>query len=149
MVALARKTPSPKAPSPTSQTLFPEGEKQFRTALRTMEKDEAVLAVKVTDPGEDAGVASRLADGMRAFAIKRRRDLGRVGLPGPRRPGRRLLDRPRRTRRREGGAQDVTQLIQSNVHIIAIDQQRRPRPDRPARGAHGHRRGDPATRWRG
>ena len=38
----------------TLDQLFPEGEKQFRTALRTMEKDEAVLQVKVTEPGKFA-----------------------------------------------------------------------------------------------
>jgi pilus assembly protein CpaB len=34
------------------EALFPEGDKPFRTVLRTMEKDEAVLAVKVTGPGQ-------------------------------------------------------------------------------------------------
>ena len=38
--------------------------------LRAMEKDEAVMAVKVTEPGEDAGLTSRLERGMRAYAIK-------------------------------------------------------------------------------
>ena len=51
--------------------LFPEGEKRFRTVLRTMEKDEALLAVKLTEPGADAGVSSRLASGMRAKKDKK------------------------------------------------------------------------------
>ncbi len=99
--------------------LFPEGEKQFRTAIRTMEKDEAVLAVKVTGPGEDAGVASRLADGMRAFAINVDVTSGVSGFlaPGDR------VDVYWTGRLNSGGdRRDVTKLIQTNVHIIAIDQ---------------------------
>ena len=101
--------------------LFPQGEKRFRTALRTMEKDEAVLAVKVTGPGEDAGVAARLADGMRAFAIQVDVTSGVSGFlaPGD------LVDvywTGRAGSGPEGSLQDVTKLIQSSVKIIAIDQ---------------------------
>lgn len=35
-----------------------------------MEKFEPILAVKVTEPGEQAGLTGSLAKGMRAFAIK-------------------------------------------------------------------------------
>ena len=49
--------------------LFPEtGEERF--VMRTIERGEAVLASKVTLPGQDAGITSRLSPGMRAFAIK-------------------------------------------------------------------------------
>jgi len=101
------------------EMLFPEGEKQFRTALRTMEKDEAVLAVKVTEPGQDAGVASRLSDGMRALAINVDVTSGVSGFlaPGDR------VDVYWTGRLEQGGdRRDVTKLIQTNVHIIAIDQ---------------------------
>ncbi len=77
--------------------LFPEGE-EARVVLRAMEAGEAILAVKVTEPGQDAGVSSRISAGMRAFAI--RVDVTRLRLSPPRRPGRRLLDRPQRRRRR-------------------------------------------------
>lgn len=102
--------------------LFPEGEKQFRTALRTMEKNEAVLAVKVTAPGEDAGVASRLAAGMRAFAIQVDVTSGVSGFLAP---GDHVdvYWTGRASTGGERGAQDVTKLIQANVKIIAIDQQ--------------------------
>ena len=70
----------------------------FRTALRTMEKDEAVLAVKVTDPGQDAGVAVAAGERDARLRDQGRRHLGRLGLPRARRPGRCLLDRPRWTR---------------------------------------------------
>lgn len=101
--------------------MFPEGEKPFRTVLRTMEKDEAVLAVKVTEPGADAGVAARLAEGMRAFAI--RVDVT-SGVSGFLAPGDRVdvYWTGKTGARREGEGQEVTQLIQSNVHIIAVDQ---------------------------
>jgi len=101
------------------EDLFPQGEKRFRTALRTMEKDEAVLAAKVTAPGEDAGVASRLADGMRAFALKVDVTSGVSGFlaPGDR------IDIYWTGRTDSGGERrDVTKLIQTNVHIIAVDQ---------------------------
>lgn len=49
--------------------LFQDGEEP-RYILRTMEKDEPLLAVKVSEPGGDAGLTSRLERGQRAFAIK-------------------------------------------------------------------------------
>ena len=102
--------------------LFPADAPSYRTVLRTMEKDEAVLAVKVTEPGGDAGVSSRLAKGMRAFAIKV--DVA-SGVSGFLRPGDRVdvywtgrsvsMDG-------EGGQRPITRLIQSGIQIIAVDQ---------------------------
>src|SRR5690606_12789614 len=54
----------------TEEALFPKGIEVPRAVLRTMEQAEVILAVKVTEPGEDAGIMSRLERGMRAFAIK-------------------------------------------------------------------------------
>ncbi|RME15498.1 MAG: Flp pilus assembly protein CpaB [Alphaproteobacteria bacterium] len=103
------------------EDLFPKGEKRFRTALRTMEKDEAVLAVKVTAPGQDAGVGSRLGKGMRAFAI--RVDVT-SGVSGFLAPGDHvdIYWTGRMNRAGGGRAQEVTKLIESNVQIIAVDQ---------------------------
>ena len=50
--------------------LFPEDAKEPRYVLRDMEKFEPVLAIKVTDPGVQAGLTGALEKGMRAFAIK-------------------------------------------------------------------------------
>jgi len=50
-------------------TIFPETTDEPRIVLRPIEKDDALLSVKVTKPGEDAGLTSRLEKGMRAFAI--------------------------------------------------------------------------------
>lgn len=97
--------------------LFGEDEEDLRSVLRAMEKDEAVLAVKVTEPGEDAGVGSRLSKGMRAFAI--RVDVT-SGVSGFLRPGDRVD--VYWTGRTPGSGNDITKLIDTSVRIIAIDQ---------------------------
>lgn len=100
-------------------TLFPEGSKP-RTVLRTMIPGEAVLAEKVTEPGQDAGVSSRLTRGMRAFAI--RVDVT-SGVSGFLRPGDRVDVYWTGTLSRSNGSrQEVTKLIQTNVRLVGIDQ---------------------------
>lgn len=98
------------------EELFPADTTEMRTVLRVMERDEPLLASKVTAPGEDAGVASRLAVGMRAIAL--RVDVA-SGVSGFLRPGDRV-DVYWTGAGREDGS--VTRLIRSNVEIIAIDQ---------------------------
>ncbi len=98
-----------------TEQLFPE-DAEFRTVLRVMERDEPVLAAKITNPGEDAGVASRLEMGMRAIAL--RVDVA-SGVSGFLRPGDRV-DVYWTGNGRDG--QSLTRLIRSNVQIIAIDQ---------------------------
>ncbi len=99
--------------------LFPEGGEP-RYVVRRFEKFEPIIEVKVTEPGEDAGLTSRLARGMRAFAI--RVDVS-SGVSGFLRPG----DRVDVYWTGNGGAQtvlgnDITKLIETNVQIIAVDQ---------------------------
>lgn len=53
----------------TQEELFPKGPEELRVVLRQMEPNEPILAIKVTEPGEDTGLTSRLEEGMRAFAI--------------------------------------------------------------------------------
>lgn len=101
--------------------LFPPGEKRFRTVLRTMEKDEALLEVKLTEPGADAGVSARLATGMRAFAIKVDVTSGVSGFLAPG-DNIDIYWTGRASSAPEGRSQDITKLIESNVKIIAIDQ---------------------------
>lgn len=103
----------------TPAELFPNGGEDLRAVLRTMEIGEAVLAVKVTEPGEDAGISSRLSRGMRAFAI--RVDVT-SGVSGFLRPGDRVDvywtgNGPGSDRR-----QEITKLIDTNVRIVGIDQ---------------------------
>ena len=101
--------------------LFPESTDAPRVVLRAIEKDEAIMAVKVTEPGEDAGLTSRLERGMRAFTIKVDVSSGVSGFlrPGDRVDvywtGRGALDR-------NDPSGDVTKLIEAGVQLIAIDQ---------------------------
>ncbi|MBL3594499.1 Flp pilus assembly protein CpaB [Rhodovulum sulfidophilum] len=99
----------------TKEELFPEGQPQFRTVLRAMEAGEPLLQVKVTDPGADAGITSRLTKGMRAFAI--RVDVS-SGVSGFLRPG----DRVDIYWSGESHSKHFTKLIEPGIRLIAIDQ---------------------------
>lgn len=102
--------------------IFPEGAPGPRYVLRTIEKDEALMTSKLSLPGEDAGLNSRIERGMRAFAIKV--DVT-SGVSGFLRPGDRVdvywtgsADaNGDRTSRGE-----ITTLIEANVRLIAVDQ---------------------------
>ena len=125
-----RLTSYPKASLPegtygTYEALFPEGDDEPRTVLRSMETNEAILAVKVTGPGEDAGLTSQLERGMRAFAIKV--DVS-SGVSGFLRPGDRVdvywtgTIREAEGRTEGNSRGDVTKLIETGVKLIAVDQ---------------------------
>lgn len=99
--------------------IFPENTDELRVVTRPMEKDEALLAVKVSEPGEDAGLTSQLAVGMRAFAINV--DVT-SGVSGFLRPGDRV---DIYWTGRVGGGQsrsEVTKLIEATIPLIAVDQ---------------------------
>lgn len=96
------------------EDLFPASG-QLRTVLRVMEKDEAVLLPKVTNPGEDAGVSSRLAKGMRAFAL--RVDVS-SGVSGFLRPG----DQVDVYWTGDSQGREVTKLIETQLSLLAVDQ---------------------------
>ncbi|NNK79278.1 MAG: Flp pilus assembly protein CpaB [Litoreibacter sp.] len=104
----------PKGAFSEVEDLFPANG-ELRTALRVMEADEAILKVKVTKPGEDAGVSSRLAKGMRAFAL--RVDVS-SGVSGFLRPG----DRVDVYWTGDADGREVTKLIDTGVQLIAVDQ---------------------------
>ncbi len=101
--------------------LFPETTDELRVVLRQIEKDEAIMAMKVTAPGEDTGLTSRLARGTRAFTIKV--DVS-SGVSGFLRPGDRVdvywTGRVNIGPNANNG--DVTKLIEAGVQLIAIDQ---------------------------
>ncbi len=102
--------------------LFPQGTDVLRTVIRAMEKSEAILAIKVTGPGEDAGVSSRLGKGMRAFALKV--DVS-SGVSGFLRPGDRVdvyWTGQRYSANDDGRGSNVTKLIETSVKLLAIDQ---------------------------
>lgn len=109
----------PEGTFATIEAVFPQGEAVPRKALRAMEQDEVLMAIKATEPGQDAGVASRLGRGMRAFAISV--DVA-TGVSGFLRPGDRVdvYWTGRLPGERRSG--EFTQLIESGVQLIAIDQ---------------------------
>lgn len=116
----------PEGPFMTEEALFPEGEDEPRKALRAMETFEPILAVKVTGPGEEAGLTSQLERGERAFAIKV--DVS-SGVSGFLRPGDnvdvywtgKVGGEDLRTEANSVG--NVTKLIETGVRLIAVDQQ--------------------------
>jgi pilus assembly protein CpaB len=102
--------------------IFPENERAPRFVLRVIEKDEAILATKVSLPGEDAGLNARIERGMRAFAIKV--DVA-SGVSGFLRPGDRVDVYWTGVVSGDLGAElrgDITKLIEPNVRLIAVDQ---------------------------
>lgn len=104
----------PKGVFTKMEDLFPQNGKE-RIVLRQMEAFEPVLAVKVTAPGEDAGITNRLSRGMRAFAISV--DVS-SGVSGFLRPGDRVdIYWTGQARDRE-----ITKLIEASVKLIAVDQ---------------------------
>ncbi|WP_179379192.1 Flp pilus assembly protein CpaB [Jannaschia marina] len=100
----------------TLDAIFPSEEEGNRTVLRAMERDEPVLLVKVTRPGQEAGIAAALTPGMRAFTLQVNVN---SGVSGFLRPG----DRVDVYWTGGGGQGGVTRLIHANLPLIAIDQQ--------------------------
>ncbi|MFN3953615.1 MAG: Flp pilus assembly protein CpaB [Pararhodobacter sp.] len=86
-----------------------------RIALRAMEPMEPVLEVKVSQPGQPAGIAAQLSPGMRAFTI---RVDSNSGISGTLRPSD-LVDIYWTGRGNDG---EVTRLLSSGVRIIALDE---------------------------
>jgi len=124
-----RLTPFPRASLPegtfaSEEKLFPKGPDVPRRMLRSAEKNEAILAVKVTKPGEEVGITSQLKPGMRAFAI----DVNASsGVSGFLRPGDRVdiywTGQIGDGLKLEGGGRgEVTKLIETNVKLIAVGQ---------------------------
>lgn len=107
----------------TAAELFPDDNKNPRIVLRAMEKTEPLMALKITEPGEDAGITSRLERGMRAFAIEV--DVS-SGVSGFLRPGDRVdvywTGRIESMSSTESARGDVTKLIETGVKLIAVDQ---------------------------
>lgn len=101
--------------------LFVDGDLP-RVVARAMDKHDAVTPSRVSEPGGDAGLTSRLAMGQRAFTIKV--DVA-SGVSGFLRPNDRVD--VYWTGRVPGNDPnlpqgDVTKLIETGVQLIAIDQ---------------------------
>lgn len=110
----------PEGSFATLEDIFPDGKDVLRVALRQMEINEPMLAIKVTQPGGDAGITSRLTRGMRAFTIKV--DVA-SGVSGFLRPSDRVdVYWTGSVSNGSVNPQSFTQLIKSGIEIIAIDQ---------------------------
>ncbi|SEN42103.1 pilus assembly protein CpaB [Roseovarius tolerans] len=119
------KTALPEGVFTKPEQLFVAGAGMEREVLRSMIEREVILSMKVTKPGEDAGITSRLDAGMRAFAIKVD---ATSGVSGFLRPGD-LVDVywtgsvGKGNVRTEGDSSgEVTKLIETRMKIIAVDQ---------------------------
>uniref|UniRef100_UPI0039E689B7 Flp pilus assembly protein CpaB n=1 Tax=Pseudorhodobacter sp. TaxID=1934400 RepID=UPI0039E689B7 len=107
----------PKGAYTDESALFPGDYKETRYVMRQMEKMEVILGVKVTEPGADIGLTSRLAKGKRAFAIKV--DVA-SGVSGFVHPGDNVDIYW--TGSTQGNNNDFTQLIETAINVVAIDQ---------------------------
>ncbi len=113
----------PEGTYATLEELFPKGDESPRVVLRAMEINEAIMAIKVTEAGETAGLMSKLDRGMRAFTIKVDVSSGVSGFL-------RTDDRVDvywtgrvNSQSREGEAiGEITKLIEARVRLIAVDQ---------------------------
>jgi len=119
------KTALPEGVFTKPEQLFVPGAGMEREVLRSMIAREVILPMKVTKPGQDAGITSRLDAGMRAFAIKVD---ATSGVSGFLRPGD-LVDVywtgsiGKGNVRTEGDSSgEVTKLIETRMKIIAVDQ---------------------------
>ena len=106
----------------TAEEMFPKDKPGKRFVMRATEKFEAVLAVKITEPGKEVGLKSRLSDGQSAFTIKV--DVS-SGVSGFLRPGDHVdvyWTGKVRGSGENAKTRTVTRLIEDAVKIIAIDQ---------------------------
>lgn len=94
--------------------LIPDTERP-RVALRAMEPSEPLLAVKVSAPGQSAGIAAMLTPGNRAFTI---RVDASSGISGTLRPS----DTVDIYWTGRGASGEVTRLLADGVQIIALDE---------------------------
>lgn len=100
--------------------LFPDDQNKPRYVKRPLEKMEPVLASKVTDPGETAGLTAQISAGMRAFAIEV--DVA-SGVSGFLQPGD-LVDVywTGSVTKSDGTTENFTRLIEGSIRLVAVDQ---------------------------
>jgi len=96
--------------------LFPENADGPRYIMRTTEAFEPVLASRVTEPGELAGLTAKLGEGMRAFAIRVDVASGVATFVQPDD----FID-ILWTGQVPGVGGNMTRLIESSMQIIAVD----------------------------
>jgi len=111
-----QKSALPEGVFSEQTALFPEDEDQPRFVLRPMETYEPILAVKVTEPGQPAGLTGALDEGMSAFAIKVDATSGVSGFVYPGN----FVDIY--WTGADQNNQELTRLIETGLNVIAIDQ---------------------------
>jgi pilus assembly protein CpaB len=101
-----------------------EGETRY--VMSAMEKDEPVLASKITGPGQRATLSAALTEGMKAVSIRVNDVLGVAGfvLPGDR------VDIMLTRKSRDANDTYVDVLLQG-VKVLAVDQKADDRTDKP------------------
>jgi pilus assembly protein CpaB len=97
--------------------LFPGDYAEPRYVIRQLDAKEPLLAAKVSNPGQIVSLTARLSQGMRAFAIKVDVASGVSGFLQPDD----VVD-IYWTGGVEGQEGNLTQLIESSVRIVAVDQ---------------------------
>lgn len=97
------------------KVLFPEDGK-LRSVVRALEPHEPLMAIKLTAPGEDAGITTRLTQGMRAFTVKVDAS---TGVSGFLRPGDRVDVYWSGSTHATG---NITKLIETGMTLVAVDQ---------------------------
>ena len=110
-----QKSALPEGVFTDEAALFPPDEEKPRYVLRPMEVNEPLLALKVTEPGQPAGLTGALDPGMRAFAINVDASSGVSGFVYPGN----YVDVYWTG---NDGTREITRLIESSVNVIAIDQ---------------------------
>ena len=103
------------APAPV---LFPANEDKPRFVMRSLEMNEILLASRVTEPGQMAGLTGKLDPGMRAFQIKVDVASGVAGFVMPDDH----IDIYWTGVSSQNVSGEVTRLIESAIRVIAVDQ---------------------------
>jgi pilus assembly protein CpaB len=98
--------------------LFPKDTDKPRFILRSLEQNEILLASRVTEPGESAGLTGKLGKGMRAFQIKVDVASGVAGFVAPDDH----IDIYWTGNSGSSVSGEVTRLIESAILVIAVDQ---------------------------
>jgi pilus assembly protein CpaB len=96
--------------------ILPVGQK--RVVLTTIQPNEAILAEKISVPGQGASIASLLPDGMRATSVRINDVSGVAGFIQPNDSVDVLI-----TRSIAGRDDQVTDVLMQNVRVLAIGQQ--------------------------
>ena len=112
----AAEPPKTDIVTPTGP-LFPANEDRPRYVMRSMEPYEILLASRVTEPGQVAGLTGKLEKGMRAFQIKVSTNSGVAGFVMPDNH----ID-IYWTGVSSGNINgEITRLIESSIRVIAVD----------------------------